>query len=142
MANEHMPTDDEMAEAIQEVGVFLTRAEAVIAAARQAKKGPTYRDDWPTAPAGIRALSEVLMAWKQRQERNGTEQDRHELSWPNVMDGRLAEIKDASLENKYARVADMAAACLAWLACLAWIQAPDEEGTDGKGQNACSNGGG
>lgn len=128
MANEHMPTDDEMAEAIQEVGVCLTRAEAVIAAARQAKKGPTYRDDWPTAPAGIRGLLEVLQAWKQRVERMGDERDRDKLSWPNVMNARLFEIKDASPENKYARVADMAAACLAWLQ----VMAPDEETTDGE----------
>ena len=97
------------------------------AAEREAKQGPTYCDDWPTAPAGVRGLLKVLQAWGQRVERMGDERSRHELSWPNVMDGRLAEIKDASPENKYARVADMAAACLAWLQLMAL----DEEATDG-----------
>ena len=134
MADARKPSDADFAEAIRETGAFITREEAIRisqqtlkdaersraeAAEREARSGPTYLDDWPTAPAGIRGLLEVLQAWKLRIERMGDERSRHESSWPNVMDGRLAEIKDASLEEKYARVADMAAACLAWLQIMA-----------------------
>jgi len=118
----------------EKIGIRVTRAEAIRISRqilKEAERGraevveqedrnaPTKWSGEPTAPAGIRAVSEVLTAWKQRIERMGDERNRHELSWPNVMSARLFEIKEASLEEKYARVADMAAACLAWLQALA-----------------------
>ena len=93
------------------------------AAEQEARKGPTYWDGEPTEPAAIRALSEVLTAWKQRQWNMGNERNRDELSWLNRLDARLDVIKKDFFDNKYACVADMAAACLAWLSTLA----PDDD---------------
>lgn len=98
-------------------------SDAIETVNREGRQVPTKWSGEPTDPAGIRALSEVLMAWQDRQHHKGDERDRYESSWLNVMDGRLADIKDAYPENRYARVADLAAVCLTWLQRME----PDED---------------
>ena len=124
---------------LEKIGIRVTREEAIQIsrqmlkdaergriemAEQEARQGPTYSDDEPTEPAGIRALSEILKAWQERRRCRGDQANIIDASWTSSLDSVLCDIKitirSSGQEAKlYGLVANLSATCLAWLQVMA-----------------------
>ena len=140
MANEEKLSDEKLAEAIQEVGRFITRAEALRisqqtlkdaergraeAVEQEAKQGAMYRDEKPTDLADCCAITELLRSREERRLKHGGELEHTRDTWSFALRLLYGAIEKASEERwhfpdevLYPLVADLGAACLAYMQAM------------------------